>query len=464
MAKRKANREELLQDEKVKSILECFLINGVNKDVKYYSLLKFTGLPRSTLYDKLQRLKEEGIIYQSKIGEPYKLSEKYYNLVFHKHLLDKINRFSSNLMIPCHTNDMLDVVYGIHPDLLDDGEKKKLNSATFDLWHTLWNVKLRQVEKILKQCSKDILFESKKMSEDEKKLLYNSIQNIFKFTSYLCERYGRNLQIEEIEKHVKREYSPLDNKGKIKVISKIISLVLPKFSKIYPPSFSYCLYMNIQDAYVLRWGLYFREKELLTPEKKRYLDISTYLIDKEWDYIHYIKTEVEFAKERIYHASIYGDDKERKEAESDLKYWQEQEKEIDKFLQKNPERKKYQKKKIIEWIKFRVANLLSALLTVENIDILKEFPYIYEKPKEYLEHRRLNSLKYWIKRYKKLTGYSSQSIIKNIIQDKRVIEGVIAETSGYISGYTGKKFTIKEASTLLNELEEKMEYFMKEYC
>ncbi|MDD3492167.1 MAG: hypothetical protein PHZ19_01560 [Candidatus Thermoplasmatota archaeon] len=444
MGRPRKDETALLQDEKIKSILEVFLIKQ-EKGLKFSDIQKATNIePRSTLYNKLKQLKRANIVFQKKKGGPYFLKEKYYNYAFHNYLFQKIGEVLPNAMIPFHAMPEDWAYYGIRPDLLTPEEKRELYNIASNFSDRLRTIKKRQVEKGIEFMKTRLLasISLPRWGEKEKRFIYENKNNInlVSFASFLYTNIGKNLNKKEIRKALRQHYSKdiFDTSWKLDIFTELTSACYRCMEKIYPLTVSFCLNQNdIWSEYWLGNMLYPEHATIneSKKEEKKNIEISSYIqqMGECWDYIHYILTNTEFARREKYMAYIYGNEQEQQEKEAELEYWEDEEKTV--LAQIGDREKRKHKKKLLEWIAFRFRENMISLRHIDNLDlILKDVPDIEKKQREYFCHYSLNDLKFWALRYRAVSG--------------------------------GKKISLSDIFNNFkhNKIEEKTKQFLKKYC
>ena len=413
MPRKTRNVEELLQDREIKTILEYFLIKGEDKGIKFSEIKEYTRIePSSTLYGKLQQLKRTNILFQKSKGGPYFLAGKYYNYVFHKYLVDRFNDFSYNPMMGRYSHlGYGNALYGIYPELLDKEDNKKLNNISLEFDKLLWDIKEKQVEKILKNIKNKLrellLSELENLSERKKDFLVDFSNNVswVTFSSFLYTKVGSYPDTKEI-KEITKKYFYFEEEWQSDLIAKIVSLILPSFEHIYPLQIGYFVYSNMNSWFMLLDKLY--PEELtgteINPEMENYMNIHEYLTksNTEFDYIHYANMQVENAKEEKDIAYAYGIKSEIAEADKKLEYWEQIKKRVNSNLSIR-ERRKYGKK-LLEYIKGKFTDAFYSLLTIKDIDALSGSPTEYGLKRYTSDYNKLRILRFWVMEYERMRG------------------------------------------------------------
>jgi len=164
--------KKLLKNEKVERVIELLLLKEP-EGVPFSVLLTFVSnrlqkkIDKGNFHKLLEKLKSEEVVYQECNRKPYHLANKYFNLVFHNDIMNKINLFSKNMMfIPCKAG----AFYGVSPDAMREKDVAKLEDLWFGLHETLRGIKERQIKLVIKQFYK---------SEFKKVMMDNNIEKKF---------------------------------------------------------------------------------------------------------------------------------------------------------------------------------------------------------------------------------------------------------------------------------------------
>lgn len=192
MARSRLTKNELLELDDTKDILQVFLIKGLNEGIKFSEFQKYfeskKSLPREffinrrkinkfTLRNRLKQLVREKILSQETSRSPYYLKEKIYNLPIKnliKHIIDtcKLNQifFSTSRFPHMDINDKIPdfiTILGLNKNKLSNkyiGEIRERQKNIERELGILWNIKYRHMQE---ECE-DILI--RMMSKSEKNL------------------------------------------------------------------------------------------------------------------------------------------------------------------------------------------------------------------------------------------------------------------------------------------------------
>lgn len=425
--RRKLTAEKLLRDEKAKQILACFLLNW-NKKLRYSEIEKKAGIKsRSTFHDKLKQLQREGIIAEeySEGQKQYQLSTAFQNIVFHNYLMDLLQEMSKYPMYFHSVFTQNFIFYGIVPELLDEKDKLILTIAATDLNNFMKEIKKKQIEKIFKTKIEEIVSSQyfTSLPNKKKSFLIKNLTPATRFASFLyLNEENKFSSINDIKPLVRKFYLPLEKEWQIEIICRIVLWFVNEFKKIYPLRVGFCGYNSFVDIGGLKWCVY-------NDEEKRDKDsLEMYITSEMQDYIHYMKRELEITRYELYKAKNTGKDVSK--ILKNLNRWEKENDEIEKKL--NKDQKIEYSKKVVEDLMDVSLLILPSILLIADAKILKSPPSLknYQDFMRYLgdsnAYDYLDECRYWVKRYKKITGYSNAAILNMLSLKHEILMSLIS--------------------------------------
>jgi len=351
MPRRRLQKEDLLQDAKVKRILDCFLVFGIRKGLKFSELQRYTGIRSvSSLHDKLEQLKREGILIQKGKKQPYYLATKFYNEITSHLLLDKFKNIHPNFIFAL---DEYKIFYGIYPEALTEKDKESLYRCLHKLTNILRKIKTKHIKSSIKAFYENVF---KHTNIDKNKYPLTIVDIIF-LSNQIYFRFGKNVSLSQIKNFLseKHESEGYEDKKFFDTISFLIYKLIREYN-IFPPEVGIISYhpfslmvskdINLNTiklsskeriGFMLPYG-----KFPISPEIQKIVDFSIFSTDSRFDYVLYVKTKREYA---LVDNCSFG------KKDPNLKYWQNENKKIDNILTKKE--KNYYNRAVAEWIKYR---------------------------------------------------------------------------------------------------------------
>lgn len=401
---------------------------------------------RTFLREQLMTNEGKGLVEQKKKRAPYHLTDKYFNLVLHNYLTDKIGSFPQEKMFaPLEEQG---TVYGVSPEVVTEEDVDKIIGLWGKLSQTLMDIKERGISVIIQQFYENE-FKSTMENHGVEKKFYEY------FLGAVCWSCNPPSVDAGQIKRVVKEYvadHPLPSYPEETVIDILIDLAqqFRKYRKLYRMDFAFSFYFSFapnplhatlvteefgESSFTLPNYLASvrpqKQSEILGAEWRSLGHSGDPLIGDPYDAelnptigdpIMKVKTEKEESM-RLLHQSQLDKDDEMYQAEKErFDFWRRKEEEINKWMGAK-EKKRYEKK-VRGWYESRIIwQIGQGWKAAEySAGADADTPFINE------------GTRYMMKRYKEIGG-DIKRITKTLKNERKLTDGEKEEIKNSLQEY-----------------------------